>query len=74
MATCDVSKSHTSVTSPFTDHGGKMMTSPLTLTTVENVLEDELWRLVVEGRNTRAELEETHAQRPPVDAVTWQQQ
>lgn len=35
-------------------------------TSVENILEDQLRGLVVEGRHTSEELKETHPQRPPV--------
>lgn len=44
------------------------------LTSVENVLEDQLRRLVVEGRDAREELEQTHAEGPPVHHEVWGQQ
>lgn len=36
------------------------------MTSVENILEDELRSFVVERRHSGEELEQTHAQRPPV--------
>lgn len=36
------------------------------MTSVENILEDELRSFVVERRHAGEELEQAHAQRPPV--------
>lgn len=49
-----------------------MFVSALRLTSVENVLENQLRSLVVEGRHSCQELEQTHAERPPVHHAVWQ--
>lgn len=35
-------------------------------TSIQDVLEDKLWRLIVEGRDACEELKQAHPQRPPV--------
>lgn len=40
-------------------------------TSVENILEDQLGSLVVEGRHSSEKLKETHSQRPPVHHAVW---
>lgn len=41
------------------------------LTSVKNILEDQLRRLVIERRDAREELKQTHAQGPPVHHELW---
>lgn len=49
-----------------------MTSSSSILTSVQNILEDQLRRLVVEGWYAREELEQTHAQGPPVHHELWE--
>lgn len=41
------------------------------LTSVKNILEDQLRRLIIERWDTGEELEQTHAKGPPVHHEVW---
>lgn len=41
------------------------------LTSVKNILEDQLRRLIIERWDTCEELEQTHAKGPPVHHEVW---